>query len=526
MEHDHLSFPEALEQLAKRAGITLLVAPGERSAADHDRLYRAHEIALALYRRTLDSPQGAKAREEIARRCLDPKVAQEYRLGAAPEAWDSLVSQARSAGLGADVLERAGLAIRRESGSGHYDRFRGRLMFPIESMGPRVVAFGGRILDEGEPKYLNSPETQLFRKRKTLYGLPQASAALREKREAILVEGYMDVLALASAGFRNTVGALGTAFTEGHAQMLSRVVQRVTVVFDGDEAGDKAMVASAGPLLAAGLEVRVVPLPRGEDPDSYVRSAGVDAFRAALEKSRGIIDALLGDDAYESAPARDRAVRRALSALGILRDPLRRRFYIQEVASRTGLSEDVLSSRLEDGKRPHGVEEEEEKRPTPPRKIDAHDQTFLGLVLHDQDAREQLLAQFGAEEFEDPVVHRIVKAMNKLHATGGPVSTGSVLDSLGDDDEARALLGMVAVSETAALKTQERALDCARRLELRALQNRSALILQSIRKANAAADEHRLKQLNAEYSELKQRIQLLNRRNSAGELTPPGRTIC
>lgn len=347
MEHDHLSFPEALEELSKRTGIPLPVTQGQSQApGEYEKLYRAHEIASQLYRETLDGPGGQKAREEIARRRFDPGVVREFHVGAAPEAWDRLLSTARRADVSAEILEKAGLAIRRESGSGHYDRFRDRLMFPIEVMGARVVGFGGRVLGEGDPKYLNSPETPLFRKRKTLYGLPQASAKLRETKEAILVEGYMDVLALASVGMTNVIGALGTAFTPEHASVLARVVERVFVVFDGDAAGMKAMMASAGPLLGAGLDVRVVLLPPGEDPDSLIRDQGVEVFRSALAKNRSIVDALLGDEAYEGGAGRDRALRRALAAIAELDDPLRRSIYIQEIASRTGMQERVLEERV------------------------------------------------------------------------------------------------------------------------------------------------------------------------------------
>jgi DNA primase len=535
MEHDHLSFPQALEQLAQRAGIALTFTPAEKSAAaDHDQLYRIHEIAATLYQRTLESPEGARAREEIARRRISPAIVKEYRLGAAPEAWDRLLSAARREGFDGEALVRAGVAVRRESGSGHYDRFRGRLMFPIEAAGPRVIAFGGRVLGEGEPKYLNSPETQLFRKRKTLYGLPQASGGLREAHEAILVEGQMDVLALASAGFRNALGALGTAFSPEHAQMLARIVPRVIVVFDADEAGNKAMLASAGPLLSAGLDVRAVTLPRGEDPDSFVRGSGADAFRDLLQKSRGVIDALLGEEAYGNPSEKERAVRRALAALGELRDPLRQRFYLQEISGKTGVPEEVLASRLEKDRReprperdPHPAREEARSaRRAPARKIDIHDQTFLGLVLHDAQLQEDLLGQFGPEEFEDPIVHRVVDTMIKLRSGGAPCSVGSVLDALAGDEEARSLVGMVAVSETVGLKSDQQALDCARRLEIRSLRAQSEELLKDIRKANAAGDEPRRKEVEAHYFELRQRLESLNRRNSAGELTPPGRAIC
>jgi DNA primase len=302
MEHDHLSFPEALRDLAGRAGIDL--APYERrggdpgAADDFDLLYRAHAIAVRLYRDLLRGKEGEAARREIERRGLSREVVAEYRLGASADAWDRLLKVAGQEGIRPSVLERAGLAARRDTGPGHYDRFRKRLMFPIETLGSKVVGFGGRVLGEGEPKYLNSPESPLFRKRKVLYGFPQAQAEIRANRRAILVEGYTDVLALANVGIRGAIASLGTAFTSKHAAFLARSCDQVTVVFDGDEAGQKAVVASCGPLLGAGLETRLAKMPPGEDPDSLVRREGADAFRERLADASGVLGTLLGDEGY------------------------------------------------------------------------------------------------------------------------------------------------------------------------------------------------------------------------------------
>jgi DNA primase len=294
------------------------------------------------------------------------------------------------------------------------------------------------------------------------------------------------------------------------------------------------MLASAAPLLAAGLDVRVITLPRGEDPDSFIRKSGAEAFRALLEKSRTVMDALLGDEAYESAPSRDRAVRRALAALAELRDPLRQQVYLQEIHEKTGVPKEVLASRLEQDRgkprperEPFSRDEDGPKRRiAPARRIDAHDQTFLGLVLHDAQLQESLLDQFGPDQFDDPVVQRIVSMMMQLRTSGSAFSVGSVLDALAGDEEARSLVGMVAVSETIGLKSEQQAFDCARRIEIRSLRSQSEELLKNIRKANAAGDEPRRKEAEAQYFELRQRLETLNRRNSAGELTPPGRAIC
>ncbi len=518
MEHDHLSFPEALEQLAQRAGIPITLGPAEKSqAGEYDRLYRAHEIAARLYRETLEGAEGKAAREEIARRGFSPEVVRDYRVGAAPAAWDRLVGLARREGLGADVLEKAGLAIPRESGSGHYDRFRDRLMFPIEVMGPRVVGFGGRVLGEAEPKYLNSPETLLFRKRKTLYGLPQASSALRDAREAILVEGYMDVLALASAGFENAVGALGTAFGAEHAQVLARVVDRVFVVFDGDAAGTKAMLASAAPLLGAGLDVRVVRMPEGEDPDSLIRKSGAAAFERAKAASRGVVDALLGDEVYEGGAGRDRAVRRALSSLAELDDPLRRRVYVQEIAERTGIPAEILDSRLaasaarEAPRRERSQPDASRARPrsAAPARCGDLDRKYIGLVLQGDELALSLLEEFDASHFADPVVRSVVLAMHELASAGIAPSAAELLRALEASEEAAELVGDVAAREEAALNREKSHFNCRALLHVRALQLESKSVLQEVRRAKAQNEESRIGALSARLAEIQNRIHAL-----------------
>ena len=346
MEHDRLSFPEALRALAQRAGVDLSpYEGGGRGTDEFDQLYQVHDLAERLFRKVLGTDEGKAAREEIGRRGLSREVLDEYRLGASPAGWDRLVGLAAREGIRSSILEKGGLAIRRDSG-GHYDRFRGRLMFPIHAPGGRPIGFGGRVLDGTDPKYLNSPETPLFRKRKTLYGIPQATAALRESRHAILVEGYTDVLGMATHGIRGALAALGTAFTADHAAWLKRSCDKVTVVFDGDDAGRKAAESSVGPLLGAGLEVALVMLPAGEDPDTLLRSEGPEAFSRRLEQGGNPIDVLLGDEAYEGGPARERAVRRVLGALGPIADAIRRRVLLQEVSIRVGIPAGLLEEQL------------------------------------------------------------------------------------------------------------------------------------------------------------------------------------
>jgi DNA primase len=514
-EHDHVSFPEALRTLAARAGVELSRFEDDGSTREeHDLLYQAHAIAARLYRKLLREPEGRAAREEIARRGLSAAIVDEYRLGASADAWDRLIQEARREGIRPELVERAGLAIRRESGTGWYDRFRGRLMFPIEAAGGKTVGFGGRVLGEGEPKYLNSPETPLFRKRKTLYGVPQAMDAFRERREAILVEGYTDVLALANAGVRGAVAALGTAFTPEHAAWLARSCDKVTVLFDGDEAGRRATVASAGPLLGSGLAVRIARLPEGEDPDSFVRNQGIAALHKALESATGVVEALLGEEAYSGPEGLERSVTRVLEAIAPIEDPLRREVYLEELKTATGLETPLLRRRLaalqqdlEKMRDRVASREQATSRPSAAAKVApapdrAHEPldrpapstppvvevTFLAIVLHDGAIGADLLARHGPEAFEHPLTRRIAERASAIVASGRPLEAGALLDASADDEPARKLLGELAVSNQYTVEIARQAEDCEIRLERRGLEREMERITTEMRKAKARGD--------------------------------------
>ena len=528
MEHDHVSFPEALRTLAQRVGVDLDRYDDDgMNREEHDLLYRAHAVAARLYRELLKAPEGRGAREEIARRGLSAEVAETYRLGASADAWDRLLTELRRDGIRPELAERAGLAIRRESGGGWYDRFRGRLMFPIDAAGGKTVGFGGRVLGDGEPKYLNSPETSLFHKRRTLYGVPQAMPVLRETREAILVEGYTDVLGLANAGVPGAMAALGTAFTAEHAAWLARNCERVLVLFDGDEAGRRAVVASAGPLLGAGLAVRVAALPEGEDPESFARTRGAEALRALLATAQGVVEALLGPEAFAGPEALERATARVLEALAPVEDPLRRAVYLEELANRSGLTLPPLQRRLtaitaevarlrersaaretaagRSGSdpspaapaRPASVRPAASGVPEPLRPVGGRpaplepppvELLVLAIALHDGALGAELLGRFGPVDFEHPLTRRIAATASAMVAEGSALGGTALLDAFADDEPARKLLGELAVSEKYAVEIERQAEDCGMRLERRALEREMERVTTEMRKAMARGD--------------------------------------
>ena len=299
MEYDHMSFPEAVEELARRAGVEI---PRETYSATTTPeppigpdLLELMRDAARLYRSQLrEHPQAPMAINYLKGRGITGEIAKEFELGFAPDGWDNLLKVLGKDEKARESLVTAGLAIKKDGG-GYYDRFRARVMFPIHDHRGRIVGFGGRILDKGEPKYLNSPETPLFHKGRELYGLFRAREAIKRENRVLVVEGYMDVVALAQYGIDFAVATLGTATTRDHLERLFRHAPEVIFCFDGDRAGRDAAwraLETTLPVLRDGRQASFLFLPDGEDPDTLVRKEGAEAFRTRLGTAKPLPDFL------------------------------------------------------------------------------------------------------------------------------------------------------------------------------------------------------------------------------------------
>jgi DNA primase len=298
MEFDHLGFVEAVEELAARAGLEVPREGGDSAPArPNEDLYVALERAGLYFRQSLSGePQ---ARDYLAGRGLTQDSITRFGIGYAPERWDALLERYGTTAEERQTLLRAGLVIERaEAGAGHYDRFRGRIMFPIRDVRGRTIGFGGRVLDKGEPKYLNSPETELFHKGRELYGLYEARQATRSLAKLLVVEGYMDVVRLHQAGITCAVATLGTATTPEHLQRIFRLVGEVVFCFDGDRAGRAAAwraLENAVSEVKQGRQLRFLFLPEGHDPDTVVGEEGAAAFEARIAAAMPLSDYLIGE---------------------------------------------------------------------------------------------------------------------------------------------------------------------------------------------------------------------------------------
>ncbi|MBI3047925.1 MAG: DNA primase [Acidobacteria bacterium] len=348
--HEKVAFPEAVKMLAQRFGLALPeVEQSEEqraNAAERENLLKAHEVAAAWFRQQLASPAAARVRDHIAERGISDATADALGLGFAPPAREALRQALLKQGFSQPLLVRAGLVVQRDDGS-VVDRFRNRLMIPIARDTGSVIAFGGRALEaDQQPKYLNSPETPIYSKSRTLYGLHLSKAAMREAGFAILVEGYFDFAQVYQAGFRSVVASCGTALTPAQAQQLRRFTGKVVLSFDPDAAGQGAAAKSCEMLVAEGFEVNVAILPAGEDPDIYVRKHGRQEYAERLRSSRPYLDYLLDRAAanhnLRNAEGRARFVAEVLPIVERIPDRTRQELFVEALAGRAGVGGELI----------------------------------------------------------------------------------------------------------------------------------------------------------------------------------------
>ncbi len=517
MRQDRVAFPEAVRTLAERAGVALPTA-GRAPEADNklEALRRVMALAGEFYTQSLWERGGEKAKAYLEQRGVDPEVARRFGLGYAPESWNALLGVMAKQGIGDDALVQAGLALARQNGPGFYDRFRGRLLFPIRDVQGRVVAFGGRALSGEEPKYLNSPETPLYVKGQTLYALDVAKTAIRERGRAIIVEGYLDCLMAHQHGFGETVAALGTAFTPAQLGLLRRYADEVLALFDADAAGQKAStrieemmndvmdvqnlgwsVARTGGFEKAGhLPIRVALLPPGHDPDSLLRAEGAASLTARLDAARPllsfVLEKALGEEDLATARGRANAHARVSLILSKVANAEEATALAREAARRLGVDSTQLwieAQQLQGararGRRPEQLTDSGRESAggdawPPPVPFE---RDLVALLLQVDEARAELLPLLE----EDDVVHqglRLVLAALRRAPSGAPEA---LMAELAGDRE-QGLLAALLVEERKWVDTHSHVAELKRRYHIRHRKQRVHQVTRAIIDAQATGD--------------------------------------
>lgn len=352
------SFPEAIRHLAEKAGVILPVRTfgkdGREKESLHDEILQLNAKAAMHFTRNLTSANGGIARSYLKERAVTDETIRQFRLGYAPDSWRSLTDDIDKNGLSLKLAEQAGLVIAGKEGN-FYDRFRGRLIFPIENIFGEIIAFGGRILGDGEPKYLNSPESPVYIKGKNLYGLFRAREAIRQCGFCLIVEGYFDVISLWNAGIRNVVATLGTALTRDHLEVLRRYTQDIVALFDPDPAGRKALDRSLELFLGANVSARALILPDGCDPDDFIKKHGKEKLENLIALAPAISDYYIESVLGEGNTIEEKLAlaKEAIEFTGKSGNAIEKNLFIKRIAEKLGIDQTLLK-REAHGKAVHG----------------------------------------------------------------------------------------------------------------------------------------------------------------------------
>ncbi len=420
--YENVEFPDALRMLAARAGVALQESSDlRRRRSEREAIYEANAVAKAFFSDALS--KSAEAQAYVARRGLAEATCERFGLGFAPDSWDGLTSALARAKVDLPTAARAGLISRRQNEEGYIDFFRRRLMFPIFNLTGEVIAFGGRALGDAEPKYLNTKNTPVFTKGQHVYGLAVARKAAAAQEALIVVEGYMDCLALHQAGFGNVVATSGTAFTPEQARELRRVANNVYLCFDGDAAGQAATTRNVDMLVEEGLHIEVVTLPGGRDPDDLVREGGPEAFATLLAASRSWtdfkIDAAIQRIERRFASKSDVA-RQAMAVIARVHDPIEKDQYIKAMARKLDVDEASLRSL-----RPALVATQNERNggpqhrraPAPPRRGLSFERELIQLILARPALLDEAMERVATEDFEDEELGRTYDVLHNARST-------------------------------------------------------------------------------------------------------------
>jgi DNA primase len=515
MEIERVPYPEAIKIVAEKAGVPLpkMIDDGrfETHKRAGDEVIELNRWALSWWQDQLQSKAAASVREYLKQRGVTDETSQTFRLGFAPNSWDALSMHLRQKGATQEQLELSGLVVRKEEG-GAYDRFRGRLIFPVCDTQGRPIAFGGRTLDpEGEPKYLNSPETSAYTKGRHLYGLDLTRDDIRRQGFAILVEGYLDLIIPYQSGVKNVVASLGTALTPEQVKLVGRFARKVVVNYDGDRAGVQAAKRAIETILAEDLEVKVLVLPDNADPDDFIRKHGVTEYQqrrgAAQPHIQFVIDQAVRDRSLHSPADKAAAVEETLPFVRAVRDRIQRREYFDIVMDALRVQTDQrreLWQRIRAGASTDAASVQAlvnvERKPT------VAEERLVALLLANPDLRKTILSQLEASDYEGLATAPIFRAFVNLDRDDKEIGFDSLSEATSEDPRAIELLARLIVTTTASEPFDEllaSAYKNLKALKLLKVERHIEELRSQLAEAQRAEDEQSLYRLAMEELKLK-----------------------
>ncbi|MCH7947726.1 MAG: DNA primase [candidate division Zixibacteria bacterium] len=446
MEHERMSFVEAVKELAQKANIIIKEDKGSDFKRDLiERISYANQVAVEYFRETLRQDKFKIVLEDYlkGKRKITSESIETFKLGLAGDEWEGLLRHAKRKDISEDEMVRAGLAIHNQSKNSHYDRFRHRLMIPIYNLSGKPIAFGGRTLKKDEPaKYINSPETPLYRKGYVLYGLSDSKDHIRKSNFAYVVEGYFDLISLWQAGIKNVVASSGTAFTLQQARLLGRFAEEVYLFFDSDSAGEKAALKSVDVLYDAGLEVKIITYPKGEDPDSLANKYGSDKIEELKNEALGFIPFRL-KNIYVSKSGiidREKLIKEFQLIGNKIGDTTRRTLFFDEAADEMGLNQAIFQTQIQ---APKTVTVENSSAQ---QKFNPVESGLLSLLFHSPGSTDEIFELISPDDFDSKALGRLYSAMIDQYRVVGNIEARALIDAAGDE-ELKQLIARIAALE-------------------------------------------------------------------------------
>ncbi len=526
MKFDGVGFSDAVRYLAAKAGIEVEeerdpeARSREEEASRRRRLLmRVNELAREHFQAVLADPtRGKGAREYLQGRGITEEIFKQHMLGLADDSWDSLVTRLGEKRVPIELAEELGLVRRRDSG-GYYDFFRDRLIFPIMTPRGETIGFGGRALsgDDGTAKYINSPDSPVYHKSASVYGLDRSAHAMRSSDQSVLVEGYMDFIALHQAGIENVAAPLGTALTQGHVSVLARYTRNMVLIFDGDEAGQRAAVRALAVFIESGIMPRVVVLPSGEDPDSMVRKEGAEAFRSRIDRARPLfeyfVEITVEETGLDSA-GKGEALRRIVPLLRKVTDHVDASVLRQYLSRRLDVPEGVIARAVGSGARAAGASIPGKARETAPGEVlgaeRSAERMLVEAVLRHPEAASDVFGRISPADLGDEWCRTVAGVLMDALARSERLDVREVIEGL-DDEELAAQMRAIALGDDEASEGAGEDLaalvsDCTARILTRPARERIEEINEDIRRAEGEGDEARMLTLLAEKKELMERV--------------------
>ncbi|MFA6349548.1 MAG: DNA primase, partial [Candidatus Omnitrophota bacterium] len=507
IQYERLEFREAVEMLAKKVGVEL---PSDnlhnaRAASLSTAIYKVNEFAAFYYQNNLNLPVAQAAKSYLLKRGLKEDTIKLLKLGFALNAWDGLINFLRQKNVNLSFIEKAGLALAKDSG-GYYDRFRNRIIFPIFDARERAIAFGGRVLDESLPKYMNSPETACYIKGKHLYGLHLSKEAIRQNDLAVVVEGYLDFIMPYQEGVQNIVASLGTALTYDQIRLLKRYTENVVMIYDPDEAGQTATLRSLDMFIEEGVNVKVATLPDGLDPDTFVRKNGIGAFKQAIDSALKLFDYKLKvlSLRYDPTEAEGKAkiCSEMLPTINRFSDAVLKSEYLKALAEALKIKEEALFEELKKIKPDSLYAVTAVKNDAPGFKAHPAEKLLMRLMLEESELISRVKENIGPDDFQDKNISKVVSVMFELSQQGKQLEISNLVNYLEDQNVNQFICESAFEPELSASDKERIIEDCVKRLKTEKIRSQRQNLHEQIKAAQHLGDEVKLNCLMQEFNEL------------------------